>query len=87
MHEFYYDCIKNRYAKNSILWFTGTDSLMHKIEMDDVYEDFNNEKEMFDFSNYSIASKYYGDSNNLVVVKMKDLKNFSDQSQRCNPFW
>ena len=51
---------------------------MHKIEMDDVYEDFNNEKEMFDFSNYFIASKYYGDSNNLVVGKIKDLKNFSD---------
>ena len=27
---------------------------------------------MFDFSNYSPKSKYYGNSNKLVVGKMKD---------------
>ena len=27
---------------------------------------------MFDFSNYSIKSKYYDDSNKLVIGKMKD---------------
>ena len=27
---------------------------------------------MFDFSNYSAKSKYYDDSNKLVVGKMKD---------------
>ena len=27
---------------------------------------------MFDFSNYSIKSKYYDNSNKLVVGKMKD---------------
>ena len=27
---------------------------------------------MFDFSNYSAESKYYDDSNKLVVGKMKD---------------
>ena len=27
---------------------------------------------MFDFSNYSIKSKYYDDSNKLVVGKMKN---------------
>ena len=27
---------------------------------------------MFDFSNYSAESKYYDDSNTLVVGKMKD---------------
>ena len=35
-------------------------------------EDFSNDKEMFDFSNYSAKSKYYDDSNKLVVGKMKD---------------
>ena len=29
---------------------------------------------MFDFSNYSEKSKYYDDSNKLVVDKMKDKK-------------
>ena len=27
---------------------------------------------MFDFSNYSAESKYYDDSNKLVIGKMKD---------------
>ena len=39
---------------------------------EDVYEDFSNDKEMFDFNNYSAKLKYYDDSNKLVVGKMKD---------------
>ena len=38
---------------------------------EDVYEDFSNDKEMFDFSNCSTKSKYYDSSNKLVVGKMK----------------
>ena len=34
-------------------------------------EDFSKDKEIFDFRNYSINSKYYDDSSKLVVVKMK----------------
>ena len=45
---------------------------MYEIETEDVYKDFNSHKEVFDFSNYSSKSKYYGDSNKLVIVKMKD---------------
>ena len=44
---------------------------MYEIKTEDVYEDFINDKEMFDFSNYSIKSKYYDNSNKLVVQKMK----------------
>ena len=35
-------------------------------------EDLNKDKEMFYFSNYSTKSKYYDDSKELVVGKMKD---------------
>ena len=45
---------------------------MYEIKTEDVYEDFSNHKEMFDFSNYSTKSKYYDDSNKLVVRKIKD---------------
>ena len=74
MYEFYYDYIKNKYGNNSKLLFTdtGNDSLMYEIKIDDVYEDFSKDKEMFDFSGYSVNSKYYADSNELVVGKMKD---------------
>ena len=45
---------------------------MYEIKTEDVYEDFSNNKEMSDFSNYSTRSKYYNNSNKLVVGKMKD---------------
>ena len=45
---------------------------MYEIKTKDVYEDFSNNKEMFDFSNYSTKLKYYDNSNKLVVGKMKD---------------
>ena len=45
---------------------------MYKIKTEDVYKDFSNDKEMFDFSNYSAKSKYYDNSNKLVVCKKKD---------------
>ena len=45
---------------------------MYEIETEYVYEDFNNDKEMFEFSNYSTKSKYYDNPNKLVVGKMKN---------------
>ena len=56
---------------NSIM-ITDADSLMYEIKTEDLYKDFSNEKEMFDFSNYSTKSKYYDNSNKLVVGKMED---------------
>ena len=60
--------IKNKNGNKSKLLFTDTDSLMHEIKTEDVYEDFSNDKEMFDFSNYSTDWKYINDSNKLTVV-------------------
>ena len=45
---------------------------MYEIKTEDVYEDFSNDREMFDFSNYSTKSKYYDNLNKLVVGKMKN---------------
>ena len=61
MYEFHYDYIKNKYG-----------SLMIEIKNEDVYEDFGNEQEMFDFSNYSTKSKYYDNPSKFVVGKIKD---------------
>ena len=72
MYEFHYNYIKNKYGNNSRLLFTDTDSLMYETKTEDIYEDFSSDKEMFGFSNYSTKSKYYNDSNKLVVGKMKD---------------
>ena len=72
MYEFHYDYIKDKYGNDSRLLFIDTDSLMYEIKAEDVYEDFSNNKKMFDFSNYSTKSKYYDNLNKLVVGKMKD---------------
>ena len=45
---------------------------MYEIKTEDVYEDFSSNKEMFEFSNFSTKSKYYNDSNKLVIGKIKD---------------
>ena len=45
---------------------------MYEVKTEDVSEDFSSDKEMFDFRNYSTKSKYYDNSNKLVISKMKD---------------
>ena len=72
MYEFHYNYIKNKYANKSKLLFTDNDSLMYEIKTEDIYKDLSSDKEMFDFSNYSIKSKYYDDSKKLIIGKMKD---------------
>ena len=72
IYEFHFDYIKHKYGNSSRLLFPDTGSLVYEIKIEGVYEDFSNDKEMFDFSNYSTKSKYYDDSNKLLVGKMKD---------------
>ena len=89
MYEFYYDYIRNKYYNKSTLSFTDTDSLVCEIKTEYFYEDFSSNKEMFDFSNYSTKSKYYDNSNKLVIAKIKmkpkalRLKNLLGWSQKC----
>ena len=67
MYEFHYDYIKNKYDNKSKLLFTVTDSLIYEIKTKDFMIDY-----MFDFSNNSTTSKYYNNSNKLVIRKTKD---------------
>ena len=45
---------------------------MYNFKTENVYEGFSTDKEMFDFSNHSIKSKYYYNLNKLVVGEMND---------------
>ena len=63
MYKFHYEYVKNKfYAK---LLFTDTDSL-------DVYEKCFKDRELFNFSEYPISSKYYDPTNKKVLGKIKD---------------
>ena len=72
MYEFHYDYIKSKYGNNLRLSFTSTDILMHEIKTEDVQKILTTIKNVFDFSSYSTKSKYYNNSNKLVVFKVKD---------------
>ena len=52
MNKFHYVCIGVKYCSRSKLLFTYTDSSAQEIETDDIYEDFNEDKGLFDFSDY-----------------------------------
>ena len=46
--------------------------MIYEAEIENIYDDFSKNKEMFDFSNYSAKLKYYNGSNALVIGKRKD---------------
>ena len=48
--QFHYDYVQNKYANKSRLLFPDTESLSFQIKTKDVYEDFNKDQEMIDFS-------------------------------------
>ena len=52
--------------------FTDTDSLVYKIKLKNVYEEFFKWKDLFDFSNYSKDSIFFNKANKKVIGKMKD---------------
>ena len=72
MYDFHYNFIKKKYGDLAKLLFGDTDSLCYQIFTDDVYEDFDCHRDLFDNSDYNKDSKYYFDTNKKVIGKMKD---------------
>ena len=70
MHEFHYKYIKNKF--DARLLFTDTDSLGYEIKTEDLYEDLYLDKDLFDFSDYPVNSKFFDPSNKKVIGKMND---------------
>ena len=58
--------------KIKLKWDIDPGSLMYKIKTENVLEDCSKRIDLFDFSIYFKDSKYYNNSNKLVVGKMKD---------------
>lgn len=72
MYDFHYNYIKNNYGDKAKLLFTDTDSLTYEIESEDVYQDFWNDKEKFDNSDYPQNSPFFDITNKKVIGKFKD---------------
>ena len=72
MYDFHYNYIKQKYDSKAKLLFTDTDSLTYEIETSDVYQDFWNDKDKFDNSDYPQDSQYFNTTNKKVIGKFKD---------------
>ena len=72
MQEFHYNYIKNKYSDKAKTFLTDTDSLIYKIEAENICEEFYKDKELFDCINHPKDSKYYSNIHNLVAGKFKD---------------
>ena len=66
MYEFHYKYIGSKF--DAKLLFADTDSLFYDIKTDFNYEDFYQDKNLFDFSDYSLNSKFF-DPLILLFVK------------------
>ena len=64
--------MKKKYDNCAELLFTDTDSLIYEIETNDLYEYFYENKNLFDFSDYSENSKFFDPVNKKVISKMKN---------------
>ena len=72
MYDFHYNYIKRKYNNKAKLLFTDTDSFTYEITAEDVYNDFWNDKNKFDNSDYSENSPFYDKTNKKVIGKFKD---------------
>ena len=59
IYEFYYKYIQLKYDNYTNLLFTDTGSLVNEIKADDVYEDFYENENLFDFSDYPKDSNFF----------------------------
>ena len=67
-----YQHIKNKF--DAKLLFTDTDNLVYEIKTEDVYEDFYEDKILFDFSDYQsdsmeLHSKFFDPVNKKLLAK------------------
>ena len=69
MYEFHYKYIKSKFDAKCL--FIDTGSLIYEIKTEDAYEDFYQDKNLFDFSDYPLNSKFFDPANKNVIGKMK----------------
>jgi hypothetical protein len=72
MYNFWYNHLKRIYGEKVQLLYTDTDSLLYKVETENVYEDMRQHAEEYDFSDYPKDHPCYSVENKKVVGKFKD---------------
>ena len=72
MYNFHYDYIKEKYGEKASLLFTDTDSLCYAIETDNIYNDWERDSHLFDFSEYPTTHRLYSNKNKRALGCFKD---------------
>ena len=70
MYDLHHNFIKKTF--DAELLFTDTDSLAYEIKSENIYEKFFKCKNLFDFSNCLKDSKFFDETTEKVIGKMKD---------------
>ena len=72
MYDFFYNHLKKQYCEKCELLYTDTDSLLLKIETEDVYKDIKANENFYDTSDYPKEHPLHSTVNKKVLGKMKD---------------
>ena len=73
MNDFHYNTMLTYFGKENLdLLFTDTDSLCYHIKNKDPFVFMQNNKELFDLSNYDNQHQLYDGTNNKVIGKFKN---------------
>ena len=72
MFDYYYNHLKKLYGENVRLLYTDTDSLIVKVDTEDIYANMLKHADLYDISNYSPGHPLYSDQNKKVIGKLKD---------------
>lgn len=73
MYNFHYNVMLKHFAQNDIrLLYTDTDSLIYHIKTNDIYQDFTQLKEYFDFSNYPRDHILFSEDHKKIPGYFKD---------------
>ena len=72
MYDFFYNHLKKQYGEKCELLYTDTDSLLLKIETEDVYKDIKANENFYDTSDYPEEHPLHSTVNKKVLGKMKD---------------
>ena len=83
MYNFHYQHIKKKYDKGVQLCFSDTDSLLYEIKTEDIYKDMEEDKEMYDFSDYPKPHNLHSIINKKVIGKFKDELNGQPLEEFC----
>ena len=73
MYEHHYNYVMKKYGiEKAKLMMINTDSLLYQITTDDLYQDMEEDKHLFDFSNYDKDHPLYDTSNAKTPGLFKD---------------